>query len=119
MSACDDLKTQFLEEITPAIEELTREFTWGGLFALIDEAVQAAETTESIGSGPQKKACVIDIILEAYDRSNFDIPFLPNMFEKTGLKLVLDIVIDGIVEILNRRGIFVHGAQSAPAEPVA
>lgn len=111
MTACDDLKTQFLETITPNIEALTKEFTWSGLFALIDEAVQAVEITQGIGSGPEKKACVIDIILEAYDRANFDIPYLPNMFEKTGLKMLLDIAIDGIVEILNRRGIFVHGAQ--------
>lgn len=113
MTACDELKAQFLTKLAPQIEALAAEFSWNKLFALIDDAVQTVEVAQGAGNGPEKKACVIDIVLEVYDRSNFDIPYLPNMFEKNGLRILLDVTIDGIVEILNRRGIFVRGATSA------
>jgi hypothetical protein len=111
MTPCDELKDQFLDNIAPKIQTLANNFNWGGLFALIDDAVEAVEVARGAGNGPEKKACVIDIVLAVYDRSNFDIPYLPRMVEKDGLRILLDVAIDGIVEILNRRGVFVQGAE--------
>ena len=74
---------------------------------------------EGVGGGAEKKSCAIEIVLAVYDEYRFDIPYLPNMFEKQMLKLIVEIAIDGIVEILNRHGIFVHGAESAETEAPA
>ena len=106
---CDQLKETFIKQIAPQMEAMVKEFSWSGLFALFDEVIQAVEQMEGVGSGPEKKACAIEIILAVYDEYQFDIPYLPNMFEKQMLKLIVEIAIDGIVEILNRRGVFVHG----------
>jgi ketopantoate reductase len=108
---CQELEATFLVQIAPQMEELVQEFSWGGLFGMFDDVVQAVEDMKEIGSGPQKKACAIDIVLAVYDQYRFDIPYLPNMFEKQMLKMILDVAIDGIVAILNKRGVFVHGAE--------
>jgi ketopantoate reductase len=63
---------------------------------------------EQSGTGPEKKACAIDIILAVYDEYDLDIPYLPNMFEKQMLKVIIDVAIDGIVAILNKHGVFAH-----------
>ncbi len=106
---CEVLKTTFLDSIAPQMKELVSAFSWSGLFALFDDVVQAVEELEGIDTGSEKKQCAIDIILAVYDEYHFDIPYLPNLFEKQMLKLILDAAIDGIVAILNKRGIFVHG----------
>jgi hypothetical protein len=110
---CEKLKATFVEQIAPKMDALVKEFSWSGLFGLFDDAVQAVEEMEGVGGGSAKKACAIEIILAVYDEYQFDIPYLPNMFERQMLKLIVEIAIDGIVEILNRRGIFVHGAESS------
>ena len=106
---CEQLKKTFIKQIAPQMEALVKEFSWSGLFGLFDDVIQAVEQMEGVGSGPEKKACAIEIVLGVYDEYKFDIPYLPNMFEKQMLKLIVEIAIDGIVEILNRRGVFVHG----------
>ncbi len=106
---CEQLKETFIEQIAPQMEAMVKEFSWSGLFGLFDEVIQAVEQMEGVGSGAEKKACAIEIVLGVYDEYQFDIPYLPNMFEKQMLKLIVEIAIDGIVEILNRRGVFVHG----------
>ena len=106
---CKELQVTFLERIAPKMESLVKEFSWSGLFALFDDVIQAVEELQGVGGGPEKKACAIEIILAAYDKYRFDIPYLPNMFERQMLKLIIEIAIDGIVEILNKRGVFVHG----------
>ena len=113
---CEKLKATFVEQIAPKMEALVKEFSWSGLFGLFDDVVQAVEEMEGVEGGAEKKACAIDIILAVYDEYQFDIPYLPNMFERQMLKLIVEIAIDGIVEILNRRGIFVHGAEPSEAE---
>jgi hypothetical protein len=105
---CEQLKETFVAQIAPQMEALVKEFSWSSLFGLFDEVIQAVEHMEGVGSGPEKKACAIDIILAVYDEYRFDIPYLPNMFEKQMLKLIVEIAIDGIVEILNKHGVFVH-----------
>ena len=107
--ACEKVKDTLLEQIAPEMEALVREFSWAALFGLFDNVIQAVESMQGVGGGAQKKSCAVDIILAAYDKYRFDIPYLPNMFERQMLKLIIDIAIDGIVEILNRRGVFVHG----------
>ncbi len=107
---CAKLVTTFVEQIAPRMEALQKEFSWAGLFEMLDDVVQAVEDMEGVGNGPAKKACAIEVVLAVYDRYHFDIPYLPNMFEKQMLKVILDVAIDGIVAILNKRGIFVHGA---------
>jgi ketopantoate reductase len=116
---CEKLKESFVEKIAPKMEALVKEFSWGELFGLFDDVVQAVEEMEGVVGGAEKKECAIDIILAVYDKYQFDIPYLPNMFEKQMLKLIVEIAIDGIVEILNRRGIFVHGAESSGTEAPA
>lgn len=106
--ACEQVKDTLLEQIAPEMEGLVKDFSWAALFGLFDDVIQAVEAMQGIGGGAQKKACAVEIILAAYDKYRFDIPYLPNMFEKQMLKLIVDIAIDGIVEILNRRGVFVH-----------
>ena len=113
---CEKLKATFVEQIAPKMEALVKEFSWSELFGLFDDVVQAVEEMEGVEGGAEKKACAIDIILGVYDEYQFDIPYLPNMFERQMLKLIVEIAIDGIVEILNRRGIFVHGAEPSEAE---
>ena len=109
-TACEKLTATFVEQIAPKMETLTQEFTWAGLFELFDDVVQAVEEMKGVGSGAEKKACAIEIVLAVYDRYQFDIiPYLPGALERQLLKLVLDFAIDGIVAILNKRGIFVHG----------
>jgi hypothetical protein len=108
---CEKLTATFVEQIAPKMEKLTQEFSWAGLFSLFDDVVQAVEDMEGIGTGPDKKACAINIVLAVYDQYQFDIPYLPNMFEKRMLRLILDVAIDGIVAILNKRGVFVHGTE--------
>lgn len=108
--ACEKVKETLLEQIAPEMEGLVKEFSWSALFGLFDDVIQAVENMQGVGGGAQKKACAVEIILAAYDKYKFDIPYLPNMFEKQMLKLIVDIAIDGIVEILNRRGVFVHGS---------
>ena len=112
---CEKLKATFVEQIAPKMDVLVKEFSWSGLFGLFDDVIQVVEEMEGIGGGAAKKACAIEIILAVYDEYQFDIPYLPNMFEKQMLKLIVEIAIDGIVEILNRRGIFVHGAEPSGA----
>ncbi len=107
--ACEKVKATLLEQIAPEMEALVKEFSWASLFGMFDDVVQAVEDMEGVGSGAEKKACAIEIILAAYDKFKFDIPYLPNMFEKQMLKLIVEIAVDGIVQILNKRGIFVHG----------
>ena len=111
MNPCEKLTEQFLKEIAPQMQILVAEFSWGGLFALFDDVIQAVETMEEISGGAAKKACAIDLVLAVYDEYKFDIPYLPNMFERQMLKTILDAAIDGIVAILNKRGVFVHGAE--------
>lgn len=106
---CERVKATLLEELAPQLEALAKAFSWGGLFAMFDDVVQAVEDMRAIGSGPDKKACVIHIVLAAYDTYRFDIPLIPDLTERQVLKWVLEIAIDGIVAILNKRGIFVHG----------
>jgi ketopantoate reductase len=106
---CAKVKDELLEQIAPQVETLVKEFTWAGLFAVFDDVVQAVEDAGDIGTGPEKKACAVDITLAVYDKYQFDIPYLPNMFERQMLKLIVEIAIDGIVAILNKRGLFVHG----------
>ena len=108
---CEELKATFIEQIAPRMDALVKEFSWGALFGLLDDVVQAVEEMEGVSGGAEKKACAIEIVLAVYDKYQFDIPYLPNMFEKQMLKLIVEIAIDGIVEILNKRGIFVHGAE--------
>lgn len=107
--ACEKVKDTLLEQIAPEMEKLVKEFSWSALFGLFDDVIQAVESMQGVDGGAQKKACAVEIILAAYDKYGFDIPYLPNMFERQMLKLIVDIAIDGIVEILNRRGVFVHG----------
>jgi hypothetical protein len=107
--SCAKVKDTLLEQIAPQMDALVKKFSWSALFGLFDDVVQAVEEMEGVGSGAEKKACAVEVILAAYDKYRFDIPYLPNMFEKQMLKLIVDIAIDGIVEILNRRGVFVHG----------
>ncbi len=114
-TACDEARDIFLNEIAPAIKALGEEFTWTGFFSLLEDAIKAVEKVMGAGNGPQKKACVLDIITDVYDQYEIDIPYLPNMFEKMALKWILDVAIDAIVELLNKNGIFVHGAVAVPA----
>ncbi len=107
--SCEKLIATFVEQIAPKMEALQKEFSWAGLFDMFDDVVQAVEDMEGVGNGPAKKACAIEVVLAVYDKYQFDIPYLPNMFEKQMLKVILDVAIDGIVAILNKRGIFVHG----------
>jgi len=107
---CDKLQEVFLKEIAPTMEQLVKEFSWPMFFSVVEDAIKAAEAMEGLDSGPEKKACVIDSILAVYDQYQIDIPYLPAMFERAALKAVLDIGIDAIVELLNKNGIFVHGA---------
>jgi hypothetical protein len=107
---CDNLQEVFLKEIAPTMEQLVKEFSWSMFFSVVEDAIKAAEAMEGLDSGPEKKACVVDSILAVYDQYQIDIPYLPAMFEKAALKAVLDIGIDAIVELLNKNGIFVHGA---------
>ena len=106
---CEQLKETFIKQIAPQMETLVKEFSWSGLFGLFDEVIQAVEQMEGVSGGSEKKACAIEIILAVYDEYQFDIPYLPNMFERQMLKLIVEIAIDGIVEILNKHGVFVHG----------
>ena len=106
---CEKAKATFLEQIAPQMDVLVREFSWSGLFAMFDDVIQAVESLEGLESGAAKKACAIEIVLAVYDEYHFDIPYLPNMFEKQMLKVIVEVAIDGIVEILNKRGVFVHG----------
>jgi ketopantoate reductase len=108
---CERLIATFVEQIAPKMEALVKEFSWAGLFELFDDVVQAVENMEGIGKGPDKKACAIEIVLAVYDKYQFDIPYIPSIFERRLLKLILDMAIDGIVAILNKRGIFVHGTE--------
>jgi hypothetical protein len=106
---CDEMQEVFLKEIAPTMEQLVQDFSWTMFFSVVEDAIKAAEAMEGLGSGPEKKACVIDCILAVYDQYKIDIPYLPAMFERSALKAVLDIGIDAIVELLNKNGIFVHG----------
>ena len=106
---CDQVKEVFLKEIAPTMEQLVKEFSWTTFFSVVEDAIKAAEAVEGLGSGPEKKACVVDCILAVYDQYQIDIPYLPAMFEKAALKAVLEVAIDVIVELLNKNGIFVHG----------
>ena len=106
---CERAKATFLEQIAPQMDVLVKEFSWSGLFAMFDDVIQAVEDLEGLDSGSAKKACAIEIILAVYDEYRFDIPYLPNMFEKQMLKVLVEVAIDGIVAILNKRGVFSHG----------
>ena len=106
---CEQMQEVFLREIAPTMEQLVKAFSWTTFFSVVEDAIKAAEAMEGLGSGREKKACVVDCILAVYDQYQIDIPYLPAMFEKVALKAVLDIGIDVIVELLNKNGIFVHG----------
>jgi hypothetical protein len=107
---CDQVKEVFLKEVAPTMEQLVEEFSWPMLFSMVEDAIKAVEAMEGLDSGPEKKACAIDCVLTVYDHYQIDIPYLPAMFEKAALEAVLNIAIDAIVELLNKNGIFVHGA---------
>ncbi len=106
---CEQVKEVFLQEVAPAMEQLVKAFSWPAFFSVVEDAIKTAEAMEGLGSGPEKKACVIECILAVYDQYQIDIPYLPAMLEKAALKAVLDVGIDVIVELLNKNGIFVHG----------
>ena len=108
---CQKLIQTFLVQIAPKMEDLKGEFSWPALFELFDDAVDAVENMKEIQGGQQKKECAIELIMAVYDRYQLDIPYLPNMFEKKILRTILNVVIDGIVAILNKRGVFEHGTQ--------
>ena len=114
---CAELVNTFVRDIAPKIETLKDKFSWGAMFELFDEAIQAVEEMKGIGDGPAKKACAVEIVLTVYDEYNIDIPYLPNMVERQALKVFINVVIDGIVAILNKRGVFVHG-EAPEAAPV-
>ena len=105
---CEKLTETFLQRIAPKMQDLTQQFTWAGLFDMFDDVVQAVEEMKGVEGGAEKKACATHIILTVYDTYRFDIPYLPNMFERQMLKIIVDITIDGIIAILNKRGVFVH-----------
>jgi hypothetical protein len=107
-SPCEELVNTFVRDIAPKIEAFRGGFNWGLMFELFDEAIQAVEDMKGIEGGAAKKQCAVKIILTVYDEYDIDIPYLPNMVEKQALKIIIDVVIDGIVAILNKRGVFVH-----------
>ena len=112
-SPCAKLVNTFVMDIAPKIEGFREGFNWGLMFELFDEAIQAVEDMKEIEGGAAKKRCAVEIILTVYDEYDIDIPYLPNMVEKQALKIIIDVVIDGIVAILNKRGVFEHGSDAA------
>jgi len=110
---CEKLMAKFVDDIAPKIESLRGGFNAAVMFEIFDDAVQAVESMQEITSGKEKKACAIKLILAVYDKYKLDlIPGVPNMLEKRALEMFLNIAIDGIVAILNKRGVFVHGAEN-------
>lgn len=105
---CEKLVKTFVENIAPKMEGFKKGFNWALMFELFDDAVQAVENMKEIQGGEQKKACAIEIILAVYETYQIDIPYLPALVEKQALKFIVNVVIDGIVAILNKRGIFAH-----------
>ena len=112
-SPCAELVNTFVRDIAPKIEVFKDGFNWGVMFELFDDAIQAVENMKGIEGGTAKKECAIQIILTVYDEYDIDIPYLPNMVEKQALKIIIDVVIDGLVAILNKRGVFAHGSAEA------
>ncbi len=108
---CQELTNTFVRDIAPRIKVFKEGFDWSVMFELFDEAIQAVEDMQAIKGGAQKKACATEIILAVYDEYDIDIPYLPAMIEKQALKFIVDVVIDGIVAILNKRGVFVHNTE--------
>ncbi|MBN1934719.1 MAG: hypothetical protein JW934_08630 [Anaerolineae bacterium] len=113
---CQQLVQSFVKGIAPKIERFKEGFDWSIMFELFDDAIQAVEEMEEIEGGAAKKACAVEIILAVYDEYKIDIPFLPAMFEKQALKFIINYAIDGIVAILNKRGVFVHDAPTPDNE---
>ncbi len=110
MTPCQQLVQRFVHQVAPKIESFKQGFDWKIMFELFDDAIQAVEEMKAIQGGAAKKACATEMILAVYDEYKIDIPYLPAMFEKQALKFIINYAIDGIVAILNKRGIFVHGA---------
>lgn len=110
VTPCQQLVQRFVHDVAPKIEGFKQGFDWKIMFELLDDAIQAVEEMKAIQGGAAKKACATEMILAVYDAYKIDIPFLPTMLEKQALKFIIGYAIDGIVAILNKRGIFVHDA---------
>lgn len=115
---CEKLIAKFVDDIAPKIESLRGGFNAAVLFEIFDDAVQAVESMKEIQGGKEKKACAIKMILAVYDKYKLDlVPGVPSMLEKQALEMFLNVAIDGIVAILNKRGVFVHGAGNEGQQP--
>ncbi len=112
-SPCQKLTATFVKTIAPKIEKFKQGFDWSIMFELFDDAIQAVEEMKEVQGGAAKKACATEMILAVHQEYQIDIPFLPAMFEKQALKFIVNYVIDGIVAILNKRGVFVHDTPDA------
>ncbi|MFH0925263.1 MAG: hypothetical protein V1872_06470 [bacterium] len=59
--------------------------------------------------GTEKKAMVISALENIYVACGLDIPYVPNFLERTLLfKYIIPAIIDGVVALLNKKGVFKH-----------
>jgi len=60
------------------------------------------------GTGEQKKEKVLNALMDELDKSEIKLPVWANLFKKP----ILSLLIDAVVNYLNREGFFEHGEDS-------
>jgi len=82
---------------------LKKDFSFKGLFALVQSIAETVEQEYQGAQGLFKKEVVIETTLDLYDRNKWDFtPGVPSFIEKKLLKFVLNRGIDYIVDVLNK-----------------
>jgi hypothetical protein len=79
-------------------------------FTTLDQIVKAAEDRGIIDglTGPEKKEYCIRIVLRIIEKNDVELKWVPRFLEPAVLRTILGIMIDSIVNLLNRNRIFQH-----------
>ncbi|MFH0926268.1 MAG: hypothetical protein V1872_11695 [bacterium] len=103
-----------IQELIKKFKEYKADGKLGALdiFRFIVDCVTelACEVEEFTGKpGTEKKTMVISALEDIYIACGLDIPCIPNFLERTLLfKYIIPAIIDGVVVLLNKKGVFKH-----------
>ncbi len=77
----------------------------GSILDKITWAIKQAELVMGPGNGAQKKAKILDLVVQLYNESGVDIPWVPNFLEPRIVRIVAGLLIDLVVQQLNKSGL--------------
>jgi hypothetical protein len=82
---------------------LRTNFSFKGLFCLVQEVADVVEQEYGPSKGLIKKQVAIEIVLDLYNKNKWDIvPGVPSFIEKKVLNFLVNRAIDYVVEVLNK-----------------